>query len=121
MVGAVQREVLRLLPPVVVVPKHTLPKERGGSVQTVVVDGKALRVPAGTFMHLDAVGTGRNPRYYPHRPSVLTGKSHDLDDFMPNRWLLNSGYHIRVAGGEDSKGATVRVSQAGSDGSQPGL
>ncbi|KFY88457.1 hypothetical protein V500_06345 [Pseudogymnoascus sp. VKM F-4518 (FW-2643)] len=114
MVGATQNETLRLMPPVVSIPKHTLSKEKGGTMQTVIVNGEALRVPPGTFMHMDAVGTARDPQNYPHRPSKLTGKTHDLNDFVPERWLLSSEYHKDATNSEAAKGPTHRAPRDGS-------
>ena len=109
MVGATQNEALRLMPPIVSIPKHTLSKEKGGIMQTVPVNGEALRVPPGTFIHMDAVGAGRDPKNYPHRPSKLTGKADDLNDFVPERWLLSSKYHKDATKGEATKGLTHRA------------
>lgn len=111
MVGATQNEALRLMPPVVSIPKHTLSKEKGGTMQTVIVNGEAMRVPPGTFMHMDAIGTGRDPKNYPHRPAKLTGKAHDLNDFVPERWLLSSEYHKDATDSEADRGPTHRTPQ----------
>ncbi|TAQ90607.1 hypothetical protein B7494_g1078 [Chlorociboria aeruginascens] len=81
MVGAVMNEQLRLIPAI-----PNIPKTAAGD-QTIWVDGKAHMIPDGTFVHMNVVGTDRNPRYWPHSPSKITGKRHDLDDFVPERWL----------------------------------
>jgi len=85
MVGAVLNEQLRLMPAVI-----NIPKAAAGD-QTVFIDGKQYVVPDKTFVHLNAVGTGRNPRYYPYSPSKISGKTTDLDDFVPERWLPRTG------------------------------
>jgi cytochrome P450 len=81
-VGAVMNETLRLMPPVVSIPKVT-----GPSPITLTMDGQPLRLPARTFMHINVIGSARNPRYYPSSPSQATPKKDDLDDFVPARWL----------------------------------
>lgn len=81
MVGATMNETLRLMPPIIDIPKITrIP-------QPLTFDGKTITVPPNTFIHLSAVGVHRNPRYWPHSPSKITTKAHDLDDFVPERWL----------------------------------
>ena len=83
MVGAVINEQLRLLPPVILLPKIVATGD-----QTVTVDGRTVVVPNDTFVHLPSIALHRNPRYWPHQPSGRTGKFHDLDDFRPERWLV---------------------------------
>jgi cytochrome P450 len=81
MVGATMNETLRLMPPIIDIPKITrIP-------QPLTFDGKTIVVPPNTFIHLSAVGVHRNPRYWPHSPSKISTKTHDLDDFVPERWL----------------------------------
>ncbi|KAH6721937.1 cytochrome P450 monooxygenase-like protein [Leptodontidium sp. MPI-SDFR-AT-0119] len=84
MIGATINETLRLMPPVIDIPKivREIP-------QDLTYDEKQATVPAGTIIHLSAVGVHRNPRYWPHAPSKLTSKAHDLDDFVPGRWLAS--------------------------------
>ncbi|RAL63367.1 hypothetical protein DID88_003790 [Monilinia fructigena] len=81
MVGAVLNEELRLMPIADTIPKVTAGEQR------VTVDGKEMLVPNGTFIHLNTVGTNRNPRYWPHEK--LAGQRTDLDHFVPERWLLS--------------------------------
>jgi cytochrome P450 len=83
MVGATMNETLRLMPPVIDIPKTVK-----GAPQSLIVAGKALTVPANTIIHINAVGVQRNPEYWPHSPSKESNKAHDLDDFVPTRWLL---------------------------------
>ena len=82
MVGATMNETLRLMPPIIDIPKIVR-----GDPQTLNFDGKTVTVPTNTFIHLSAAGVHRNPRYWPHSPSKIANKSHDLDDFVPKRWL----------------------------------
>ena len=77
-------EQLRLMPAILNVPKVT------AGDQLVSVDGREFPISSGTFIQLNVVATNRNPRYWPHSPSKRTGKSNDLDDFVPERWLSNT-------------------------------
>ncbi|KAK6605319.1 cytochrome p450 3a21 [Botrytis cinerea] len=80
MVGAVLNEELRLMPIAETIPKVTV------GAQKLMVDGVEKVIPAGCFIHLNTVGTQRNPRYWPHK--VLEGGNTDLDDFVPKRWIV---------------------------------
>ncbi|KAH7360992.1 cytochrome P450 monooxygenase-like protein [Rhexocercosporidium sp. MPI-PUGE-AT-0058] len=71
MVGAVILEELRLIPAIL-----NIPKQASGE-QTVTVDGTQMTLPDKMFLHLNVVGTNRNPRYWHDSPN----------DFMPERWL----------------------------------
>jgi cytochrome P450 len=83
MVGGVLHETLRIVPPVVHVPKIN----RGGPKE-VSVDGKTISIPGnGTFIHMENTTIHRSRRYYPYSPSKVTDCSDDLDDFVPERWL----------------------------------
>lgn len=81
MVGAVLNEQLRLIPAI-----PNVPKTANGD-QTVHVDGEQLFIPNETFIHLNVIGTNRNPRYWPSRTSTVTGKEYNSNDFIPERWL----------------------------------
>jgi cytochrome P450 len=83
MVGAVINEVLRIIPPVILFGKIN----REG-LQQLTADDKTMTVPKNTYISLEVVTTNRNPRHFPHTPSKVTSKPHDLDDFVPERWLL---------------------------------
>ncbi|KAF5873351.1 putative cytochrome p450 monooxygenase protein [Botrytis fragariae] len=83
MVGAVLNEELRLMPIADTIPKITVGEQK------VIVDGVEKVVPEGCFIHLNTVGTHRNPRYWPHR--VSEGGSTDLNDFVPERWIVEKG------------------------------
>ncbi|RWA08824.1 hypothetical protein EKO27_g6284 [Xylaria grammica] len=84
MLGAVMNETLRVMPPVVEVPKKTA-KE-----QTITIDGVRHTLPANTYLGLCVTGCQRNPRYWPARPSKITSAPHDLDDWVPERWFRAS-------------------------------
>ncbi|TVY51968.1 Cytochrome P450 3A9, partial [Lachnellula suecica] len=85
MIGAVINETLRLLPPIIDIPK--IVRE---TPQSITWDGKTVSVPPTTIIHLSAVAVHRNPRYWPHSPSKVSAKKHDLDDWVPERWFASS-------------------------------
>jgi cytochrome P450 len=85
MTGAVLNEVLRVIPPAVVIPKVT------ASPQSVVFNGREVVLPADTLIGLNVVATHRNPQFWPSLgPSKRTGKPNDLGDFIPERWIVSS-------------------------------
>lgn len=79
MCGAVMNEELRVLPPVVGIPKTTAP----GVPQGLSAAGRHYSVPAGCFVSLSTAGLHRNPKYWPHTDLE------DLNNFRPERWLLD--------------------------------
>ena len=79
MCGAVMNEQLRLIPPVVGIPKSTLK----GRPQGLQVDGQHVTVPGGSTINISTVGVHRNPKYWPHT------SAEDLLEFRPERWLLD--------------------------------
>ena len=92
MAGAVLNETLRLVPPVISIPKHTLK----GQAQPITIDGKKCIVPGGVLMNLSAVSVHRNPKYWPTGPPSdptdpihpTSNTDNDLEEFKPERWLL---------------------------------
>ena len=100
MAGAVMNEELRLLAPVVGIPKST-PKD---TAQPLNVDGKSCTVPAGIYINLIASSVHRNPKYWPMGPpSDLTHPIHplsnldnDLEEFKPERWFLDGETKTQV-------------------------
>jgi len=85
MAGAVMNEELRLLPPVINIPKSTL---KGGP-QPMTLKGRKVVVPEDTYIQVAAVVAHRNPNYWPTLSST-TGAKNDLDEFNPARWLSHS-------------------------------
>ncbi|RDW92411.1 hypothetical protein BP5796_01805 [Coleophoma crateriformis] len=83
--GAVLNEQLRLMPPIINIPKF-VPKTHD---QTISIDGKTVTIPSGAHINLNTVGVHRNPRYWVTSSSKITSCPNDLDDFRPQRWLLN--------------------------------
>lgn len=94
MAGAVLNEQLRLIPPVVNIPKKVSPT----SPQTFSVAGKKVHLQPGTAISLITPVVHRNPKYWPHgSPSDPAHPAHpesnldnDLEEFKPDRWLLDS-------------------------------
>ena len=79
MCGAVMNEELRLIPPVIGIPKSTLK----GRPQGLNVNGQHYTVPGDCAMNLCTAAIHRNPRYWPHT------SAEDLNEFRPERWLLD--------------------------------
>lgn len=89
MCGAVMNEELRLIAPVVGIPKST-PKD---SPQPLTLNGKRVTVPGGCHITLDTPATHRNPKYWPTMCGPDASEAEidtDLDSFKPERWLLDS-------------------------------
>jgi cytochrome P450 len=116
MIGAVLNEELRLMPPIISIPKSV----RKDQDQTIVIEGKKHVLPKGAFVNLNSVCVHRNPKYWPSRgPSKLSGRPNDLDDFIPERWLVNDGTRSGVdtpdqsdSGGEEDFGGFTGESSA---------
>ncbi|KAI6710808.1 hypothetical protein JHW43_006682 [Diplocarpon mali] len=85
-VGAVMNEQLRLMPPVIAIPKQVTKSQD----QVIVIDGKKFTLPAGARIGLNTVGVHRNPRYWPTQPSKVSSRPNDLYDFRPERWLVKN-------------------------------
>lgn len=83
-VGAVMNEQLRLMPPVIAIPKSVTESQD----QVITLDGEKYTLPAGARIALNTVGTHRNPKYWPTQPSKVTDAENDLNDFRPERWLI---------------------------------
>ena len=94
MAGAALNEELRLLAPVVGVPKCT-PKD---SPQTLEIAGKQCTVPANCLITLMTSAIHRNPKLWPNGPPSdpnkpihpLSNLDNDLEEFKPERWILDS-------------------------------
>ena len=93
MSGAVLAEELRLIPPVINVPKHTGEKS---PQEPLIINGKGYHVPPNTYVKLSVNAVQRNPAYWPVGPSDNPAQpvdptsdiNNDLDEFKPERWLL---------------------------------
>jgi cytochrome P450 len=108
MVGATMNEQLRLIPPVIEIPKCTR------TVQPITIDGKRCTVPANVLINLSTAAAHRNPNSWPHGPPSDPSKpSHpvsnlhnDLEEFKPDRWLLSGGNSAQQAPKHSSKART---------------
>lgn len=96
MVGAVLAENLRLVPPVIGIPKSTM---EGVSEQKLNVGGKECIVPKDTYISLATACAHRHPDYWPKGPARCPGGrpahpvsniDNDLEEFRPERWLLST-------------------------------
>lgn len=100
--GAIMNETLRLIPPVVVIPKSTF---RVPDQKLSLEDRDAI-IPAGTYVGLCANASHRNPKYWrcgSCRSAVDGGPLHpksdpanDMDEFKPDRWLLDPSEKART-------------------------
>ncbi|KAF3915816.1 hypothetical protein ABW21_db0205335 [Orbilia brochopaga] len=97
MLAAVMNEELRMVPPVVGIPKKVSPHQD----QVVMVDGKQTIWPKGAVVSLSAYAIHRNPKYWPSTgESKVTDAKDDLEDFIPKRWLAEN----RVEAQQEAKG-----------------
>ncbi|KAH7231527.1 hypothetical protein NW759_015329 [Fusarium solani] len=83
MVGATFYELLRIMPPVIRIPKCVAMTQD----QVITSGSQKCILPKGTYISLNVVGVQRNPKHWPTKPSERTNKGHDLDDFIPERWF----------------------------------
>ena len=94
MAGAVINEELRLIAPVVTLPKST-PKD---SPQVLEIGGKTCTVPADCYVAIVTTAVHRNPNQWPTGPPAnpnrpthpLSNLDNDLEEFKPERWILDS-------------------------------
>jgi len=107
MAGAVLNEELRLMPPVINIPKSV----RKNQDQVLSIDGKKIVLPKGAHINLNTIGTHRNPKYWPSRgPSKVSDRSDDLYDFVPERWLIKE-----TVGTDDSRNGRGTANQPEED------
>jgi cytochrome P450 len=88
MAAAVMNETLRLLQPIVNIPKSTAP----GRPQQLTMEGEQYTIPGGTHIFLSCA-IHRNPRYWPSpSPSITLTEDNvrDVDRFRPERWLVSN-------------------------------
>jgi cytochrome P450 len=86
MPAAVMNETLRLLQPVINIPKSTAP----GRPQQLNLGGQQYTMPGDTHIFLSAA-THRNPKYWPAPPNGSnTNGVKDVDRFRPERWLADA-------------------------------
>ncbi|KAF2268497.1 cytochrome P450 monooxygenase-like protein [Lojkania enalia] len=84
MAAAVMNETLRLLQPIINIPKSTAPNRP----QPFTMDGKTYTMPGGTFVSL-CCAVHKNPRYWPGPINSEDDNSKpDVDCFRPERWIV---------------------------------
>ncbi|RFU25289.1 hypothetical protein B7463_g11045, partial [Scytalidium lignicola] len=83
MLGAVLNEELRLIPPVLGILKR-VPRNQD---QVIEIDGRMVTLPRNAMVTLVTTAVQRNPRYWSSKPSKVTDKQDDINDFNPERWL----------------------------------
>lgn len=72
-------EELRLIPPVISIPKKT------NTPQPLTVSGHRVIIPADTAVNLVTAATHRNPSAW-----QSNGDPNDLEEFRPERWILHA-------------------------------
>ncbi|KAH6643996.1 cytochrome P450 monooxygenase-like protein [Boeremia exigua] len=118
MAAAVMNETLRLLQPIVNIPKSTAP----GRPQNFTMGDKTYTMPGGTHVFLNSA-IHRNPKYWP-APSSATStavtSASDVNTFRPERWLsaskledsfIDIGYDdedLRGPSGEDTSASLFK-------------
>jgi len=119
MAGAVMNEELRLLAPVIGVPKSTAPN----NPQPLNVDGKKCTVPENTYISLMTPAVHRNPHHWPTGPPKdpqnplhpISNTDNDLEEFKPERWLLDSNAKTSTSmsdQGGDTEASNLSVNTA---------
>lgn len=89
LVGATFSEQLRLIPPVIAIPKSTeVPQPLR------LNDGTQAIIPANTNIHVHAIGAHRNPNNW--------NGATDLNEFKPERWLPDRFNSVAVNGSADN-------------------
>lgn len=83
-VGAAVNETMRTMPPVTTIPK--IVSASADQTVTTAADGATHLMPAGLSINILPASVHRNPRWWPTRPSEITGKPTDLEDWVPERW-----------------------------------
>ncbi|KAM0808976.1 putative Cytochrome P450 [Seiridium cardinale] len=97
-VGACMNETLRHMPPGVDIPKRVTPNQD----QVLTLNGEKHVMPGGMRIGLVAVAVQYNPRYWPGKPSKITGADNDILDWVPERWYRKQidGDSAEVEGAE---------------------
>lgn len=109
MTGAVLNETLRLIPPVINIPKSTI------TWQNIEIDGKQYKVPPKTYVTLCTAAVHRDPKYWPAGPPLpldqawhpTSNRDNDLNEFRPSRWLLADDHNkdSSMPGADNNKDA----------------
>ncbi|KAL8785113.1 MAG: hypothetical protein Q9195_008759 [Heterodermia aff. obscurata] len=96
MAGAILFESLRLIPPVIAIPKCV--RE---TPQPLTVNGRKCTVPPHTYINIFPPAAHRNPNSWPTGPPsesnnnrinpATVNRDNDLEEFKPERWLSVKG------------------------------
>lgn len=118
MTGAVLAENLRLVPPVIGIPKSTM---NGVGPQKLTVEGQPCLVPADTYISIATAAAHRHPEFWPKSAPRLPGGrtahpisnvDNDLEEFHPERWLLSTEAHGTTT---DKNGIPVETLAGGAE------
>lgn len=109
---AVLNEQLRLIPPTITVPKMVA----ANHPQPIQLSGTEHLVPAGTVIRLCIPSVHRNPKYWPTGPPRDPTKpfhppcdpNHDLEEFNPDRWIVDDPSQQSTGDGGDPQPASTR-------------
>jgi cytochrome P450 len=88
--------VLRLYAPTNIIPKGTVLDKP----QTIFSADHEFTVPGNTAFQIVVSSTHRNPKYWPSGPAPL-GKTDDLEEFRPQRWLKKESPAVAKSPNED--------------------
>ena len=80
-------EELRLIPPVIAIPKCTKTAQPLSIHDPDSATPRRVIVPENTFINLMTVASHRDPAYW-----LAPGQPNDLDEFRPERWLVNNEF-----------------------------
>ena len=102
MAGAILHETLRMVPPVVIIPKTTR-----SQAQPLVIRDQRVVVPSDTVVRLHVVAAHRNTKAWPPGPPTPSSSTttveetteEDLAQFKPRRWFQHNS--------DESKGEPV--------------
>ncbi|CAJ2500683.1 Uu.00g035360.m01.CDS01 [Anthostomella pinea] len=98
-IGAAMNETLRVMPPVVEVPKKVSPTYD----QTVTINDQKHTLPRNMYIGMIVSSVHRNPRFWPGKPSKIRDCPHDLDDWVPDRWFRPSFNDVTSVEGADTE------------------
>ncbi|KAF2195514.1 cytochrome P450 monooxygenase-like protein [Zopfia rhizophila CBS 207.26] len=86
MAAAVMNETLRLLQPIINIPKSTAPDRP----QPITIGDQHMVIPGGVYISLSCA-VHRNPKYWPSESDYRgTDGLNDVDRFRPERWLVDA-------------------------------
>lgn len=124
LLGAVLNEELRLIAPVI-----TIPKTVCSTPQTLTMNGREATIPANIMVRLCVHSVHRNPKIWPHGPPKDPRKpyfppgnlSNDLEEFKPERWLKTSNALPSAAINESQQQSSRGTPHSASTSASPGL